>query len=111
MPSGDQFTFNGEIKNSVIGGSNNVQNNFTGAESSADAVRQAAQLIDLVQQESPELHTAAEAVHAELVRAAEQRVSPDCGRIRSWLDTIVLGLTAGSSALTLVQGIHQAIGG
>lgn len=71
----------------------------------------AQRLVDVLARDNPPLLPQAEAVHAELERSGHQGSAPDTGRIRQRLELIASGVTAGSGALALVEGIIHAIGG
>ncbi|WP_035847397.1 hypothetical protein [Kitasatospora azatica] len=110
MSDGDQFTFNGNVSQSVIGGHHNVQNNHGAADGVSD-LQLAAQLLQLLRADSPALVPTAEAVHAELEQAAQDGAEPDRGRLRGFLDLIIRGVTAGTAAATAAEGLFRALGG
>ncbi|MEU2068264.1 hypothetical protein [Streptomyces anulatus] len=79
----------------------------------AEAVKLAADLVQLVRQEEaarPELTAQAEVVRGELVRAGEEGRPADQGRIRQALETLTVGLAAGSAGFALAQEIGRLVG-
>ncbi|WP_371676120.1 hypothetical protein [Streptomyces sp. NBC_01276] len=54
---------------------------------------------------------AARTLHGELERAGEERRAPEPGLIRRCLQTITVGLGAGSGALALAREITALLGG
>ncbi|MGA5472192.1 hypothetical protein ACPCUK_25900 [Streptomyces arboris] len=78
----------------------------------AEALKLAADLVQLVRQEAalPELAAQAEIVRGELVRAGEEGRPADQGRIRQALETLTVGLAAGSGGIALAQEIGRLVG-
>ncbi|MEV0223550.1 hypothetical protein [Streptomyces sp. NPDC050704] len=104
------FNFHGPVSGEIQAGDHNTQHNtvYNSGISTAEALRLAT---DLVRELGPAAPPEAEAVRAELARAAERHEPPDHGRIREWLNTVSLGVGTGSSALVLTEGIMRALGG
>ncbi|MFJ9572565.1 hypothetical protein [Streptomyces bacillaris] len=78
----------------------------------AEALQLAADLVQLVRREAaqPELAAEAEFVRGELVRAGEEGRPADQGRIRQALETLTVGLAAGSGGIALAQEIGRLVG-
>ncbi|MEV7425078.1 MULTISPECIES: hypothetical protein [unclassified Streptomyces] len=105
------FNFHGEISGpSNFGDGGRIEVHHHGT-SAAEAVRLAAELVrQLRAEDSPALAAQAEVVRGELVRADEEGRPADQGRLRQALETISLGLAAGSGGVALAQEIGRLIG-
>jgi hypothetical protein len=101
---------NAKINNLQQGGVNLGSQIFNDNGSAEPILEQAAELVRLVLDEAPSLLAPAAAVHGELRRAQEGGDSPDRARIGAALANIMTGLSAGSSALALAEGIRGALG-
>ncbi|MBT2409424.1 hypothetical protein J7I94_02405 [Streptomyces sp. ISL-12] len=67
-------------------------------------------LVERLRGEHPALAPEAEAVQGELVRAGQEGRAVDRGRIRAALETIGIGVAAGSGSLALAQEIQRVLG-
>ncbi|MER5613977.1 hypothetical protein [Streptomyces sp. NPDC002215] len=104
------FNFHGQISGPSNFGDNGKIEIHQGA-SPAEALRLAAELVQQLRQEHRlELAEQAEIVRGELVQAEEERRPADQGRVRQALETISLGLAAGSGGIALVQEIGRLVG-
>ncbi|MGW0561790.1 hypothetical protein ACWDZ4_14535 [Streptomyces sp. NPDC003016] len=105
------FNFHGGITGpSNFGDGGKIEIHHHGADP-AEALRLATELVrQLRTEDRPALAAEAEVVRAELVRAEEQQVPADQGRVRRALETISLGLSAGSGGLALAQELGRVIG-
>ncbi|WP_406120751.1 hypothetical protein [Streptomyces sp. NBC_00989] len=103
------FNFNGggNITNSHIGDHGHVVNNGT---DSATVLRLAEQLVDRMRGENPVLVPQAQVIQGELVQAGEEGRAANRGRIRAALETITIGVGAGSGGLALVEQLKHALG-
>ncbi|MCX4392949.1 MULTISPECIES: hypothetical protein [unclassified Streptomyces] len=104
------FNFHGQISGPSNFGDNGKIEIHQGA-SPVEALRLAAELVQQLRQERRlELAEQAEIVRGELVQAGEERRPADQGRVRQALETISLGLAAGSGGIALVQEIGRLVG-
>ncbi|WP_406453016.1 hypothetical protein OH768_12420 [Streptomyces sp. NBC_01622] len=103
------YNFNGNISGpSNFGDNGRIEiNNGTDA---ADVVRLAAQLVDRLRGEHPTLVSQAQVIQGELVQAGEEGRAANRGRIRAALETITIGVGAGSGGLALVEQLKHALG-
>ncbi|WP_335932534.1 hypothetical protein [Streptomyces sp. PTD5-9] len=101
---------NAKINNFQQGGINLGSQTFNDNGSAQLPLEQAAELVRLVLDEAPSLLAHATVVHGELRQAQEEGSGPDHGRISAALANITAGLSAGSSALALAEGIRGALG-
>ncbi|MFS8197412.1 hypothetical protein ACLVWQ_01870 [Streptomyces sp. CWNU-52B] len=76
----------------------------------AQSLRLAADLVELLRTENPRLVAPAEVVRGELARAGQDGAAPDRGRVRSALETISVGVAAGSGGLALAQELSRVLG-
>ncbi|MFH8553410.1 hypothetical protein [Streptomyces celluloflavus] len=104
------FNFHGEISGpSNFGDGGRIEIHH--GESPTEALSLATELVRQLRTEGlSTLAAQAETVRGELVEAEEEQRPADHGRIRQALQTISLGLTAGSSGLVLVQELGHLIG-
>ncbi|MCZ9343397.1 hypothetical protein NGM37_37150 [Streptomyces sp. TRM76130] len=70
----------------------------------------AGQLVERLRGEHPALTPEAEVVQGELVRAGQEGRAVDRRRIRAALETIGIGVAAGSGSLALAQELGRALG-
>ncbi|MFE7608348.1 MULTISPECIES: hypothetical protein [Streptomyces] len=105
------FNFHGEVSGpSNFGDGGRIEIHHHG-ESPTEALSLATELVRQLRTEGQSaLAAQAETVRGELVEAEEEQRPADHGRIRQALQTISLGLTAGSSGLALVQELGHLIG-
>ncbi|MDL2081875.1 hypothetical protein QNN03_36160 [Streptomyces sp. GXMU-J15] len=82
-------------------------NNGTDA---ATLLRLADQLVERLRVENPALVPHAQVIQGELAGAGQDGRSADRGRIRSALETIGIGVAAGSGGLALAQDIGRLLG-
>jgi len=103
------YNFNGNISGpSNFGDNGRIEiNNGTDADG---VLRIAEQLVDRMRGENPNLARQAEVIQGELVRAGEEGRAADRGRIRTALETITIGVGAGSGGLALVEQLKHALG-
>ncbi|MGW8784324.1 hypothetical protein ACWGNM_40530 [Streptomyces sp. NPDC055796] len=105
------FNFNGDVNAGIIGdhGTINVGQQDGGA---AQTLRLAAELAQWLRDQgaAPGRIEAAEALHGELDRAAQEGRPAEPGVIRRSLETITLGLGVGSGGLVLAQEISRLLG-
>jgi hypothetical protein len=73
-------------------------------------LRLADQLVERTSMERPSLVPQAEIIRGELIQASQDGQSPNRGRIRSALETIGIGVAAGSGSLALAQEITGLLG-
>ncbi|MGW0627856.1 hypothetical protein [Streptomyces sp. NPDC002758] len=76
----------------------------------AAVLRLAEQLVERLRSEAPALIGYGEIIRDELTQAAPDGRGANKGRIRSSLDTIGIGVTAGTGSLALVQELTHALG-
>lgn len=76
----------------------------------AAVLRVADQLVERLRGENPALVGQAEVIQGELVQAGQEGRAADRGRIRSALETISIGVAAGSGGLALAQELGRALG-
>jgi hypothetical protein len=76
----------------------------------AAVLRVADQLVERLRSENPALVGQAEVIQGELVQAGQEGRAADRGRIRSALETISIGVAAGSGGLALAQELGRALG-
>ncbi|WP_320776924.1 hypothetical protein [Streptomyces sp. CRN 30] len=103
------FNFHGDIKGPSNFGDHGRIEIHHGADPAA-ALELAGRLVDRLRDERPALAPQAEAVRGELVRAGEEGRPADSGRVRAALETIGVGVAAGSGSLALVQEITRVLG-
>lgn len=104
------FNFHGEISGPSNFGDNGRIEIRHGA-SLTEALRAAGDLVQQLRLEQrPELAEQAEIVRGELATAEEERRPADSGRIRQALETVSLGLAAGSGCLGLAQEVGRLAG-
>ncbi|MFK0252173.1 hypothetical protein [Streptomyces sp. NPDC090445] len=109
---GGNYTFNGNINGPANFGDNGVIN--VGQQDAAErTLRLATQLAQWLRDEgaAPARVEAAEVLRGELDRAVQERRPAEPGLIRRSLETITLGLGAGSSGFTLAQEISRLLTG
>lgn len=82
-------------------------NNGTDA---ATLLRLADQLVEKLRVESPALVPQAQVIQGELAGAGQDGRTADRGRIRAALETIGIGVAAGSGGLALAQEIGRVLG-
>ncbi|MEV0481126.1 hypothetical protein AB0I69_11040 [Streptomyces sp. NPDC050508] len=103
------FNFNGgNITNSHIGDNGRVENNY-GTDPAA-VLGLAEQLVDRMRGENPALVPQAQVIQGELVQAGEEGRAANRGRIRAALETITIGVGAGSGGIALVEQLKHALG-
>ncbi|GLW50752.1 hypothetical protein Stsp02_64130 [Streptomyces sp. NBRC 14336] len=76
----------------------------------ATLLRLADQLVERLRVENPALVPHAQVIRGELADAGQDGRSADRGRIRSALETIGIGVAAGSGGLALAQDIGRLLG-
>lgn len=76
----------------------------------AAVLRLAEQLVERLRTENPALIGYGEIIRDELTQAAPDGRGANQGRIRFALETIGIGVTAGTGSLALVQQLTQALG-
>ncbi|ELS57474.1 hypothetical protein [Streptomyces viridochromogenes] len=76
----------------------------------AALVRLAERLVERLHTENPALVPQAQIIQGELVHAAQDGQPANRGRIRSALETIGIGVAAGSGSLALAQEIGRVLG-
>ncbi|MGP2440635.1 hypothetical protein [Streptomyces sp. JW3] len=67
-------------------------------------------LVERLRGEQPALAADAEVIQGELMRAGQEGRAADRGRIRAALETIGVGVAAGSGSLALAQELGRALG-
>ncbi|WP_275462484.1 hypothetical protein [Streptomyces noursei] len=105
------FNFHAEVSGpSNFGDGGRIEIHHHGG-SPAEALRLATELVRQLRTEGqPALAAQAEVVRGELVEAEQEQRPADQGRVRQALQTISLGLAAGSSGLALVQELGRLFG-
>ncbi|MEV5482586.1 MULTISPECIES: hypothetical protein [Streptomyces] len=105
------FNFHSEVSGpSNFGDGGRIEIHHHG-ESSTEALRLATELVrQLCTEGQSALAAQAEVVRGELVAAEQEQRPADRGRVRQALQTISLGLTAGSSGVALAQELGHLIG-
>ncbi|MER7921883.1 hypothetical protein ABTY96_01910 [Streptomyces sp. NPDC096057] len=103
------FNFNGggNIHNSHIGDHGHVVNNGT---DSATVLALADRLVDRMRGEYPTLVPQAQVIQGELVQAGEEGRAVNRGRVRAALETITIGVGAGTGGLALIEQLKHALG-
>ncbi|SEE68225.1 hypothetical protein SAMN05216489_07773 [Streptomyces sp. 3213] len=102
------FNFNGgNITGSHIGDHGHVVNNGT---DSATVLSLAEQLVDRMRGEYPTLVPQAQVIQGELVQAGEEGRAVHRGRVRAALETITIGVGAGTGGLALIEQLKHALG-
>ncbi|MEV5527386.1 hypothetical protein [Streptomyces prunicolor] len=103
------YNFKGNISGpSNFGDNGRIEiNNGTDA---AGVLRIAEQLVDRMRGENPTLVSQAQVIQGELVQADQEGRAANRGRIRAALETITIGVGAGSAGLTLVEQLKNALG-
>ncbi|MEV0174799.1 hypothetical protein AB0I00_27225 [Streptomyces sp. NPDC050803] len=76
----------------------------------AALLRLADRLVERLRVESPALVPQAQVIQGELARAEQDGQAVNRGRIRSALETIGIGVAAGSGGLALAQEIGRVLG-
>ncbi|MCF3175057.1 hypothetical protein IPZ61_17245 [Streptomyces sioyaensis] len=104
------FNFHGEVSGpSNFGDGGKIEIHHHGA-SPAEALSLADELVRQLRAEGQSALVAqAEVVRGELAQAEEEQRPVDRGRVRPALETISLGIAAGSSGLALVQELGRLI--
>ncbi|MEV5146416.1 hypothetical protein [Streptomyces sp. NPDC052727] len=70
----------------------------------------AQRLTDTLRAEYPELVPQGEIIQAQFQESADDGLPPNRGRIRSALDTIAIGASAGTGSLAFTQQLINALG-
>ncbi len=91
-----------------LGDHGRIEVNHQGADPAA-VLRLAEQLVQRLSIEKPALVPQAQIIQGELAEAAEGRPA-NRGRIRSALETISIGVTAGGGGLALAQELSRILG-
>ncbi|MFD0269078.1 hypothetical protein ACFVGY_21275 [Streptomyces sp. NPDC127106] len=109
---GGNYTFNGNVNGPANFGDNGVIN-VGQQDTAAQTLHLATQLAQWLRDQgaAPARIEAAEVLRGELDRAAQERRPAEPGLIRRSLETITLGLGAGSSGFTLAQEIGRLVTG
>ncbi|MEU9179068.1 hypothetical protein AB0C90_19830 [Streptomyces sp. NPDC048550] len=104
------FNFNEKVTAGIIGDNGTI--NIGQQDTAAETLRLAAELAQWLRDQgaAQERITAAETLRGELDRAAQERRAAEPGVIRRSLETITLGLGAGSGGLALAQEISRLLG-
>ncbi|WP_225826364.1 hypothetical protein [Streptomyces naphthomycinicus] len=76
----------------------------------ATLMQVADRLTEALHAEYPGLVRSGEVIQGELALSAEDGLPPNRGRIRSALETIAIGASAGSASLTFTQHLLNALG-
>ncbi|MFE0253859.1 hypothetical protein [Streptomyces sp. NPDC059010] len=76
----------------------------------AAVLRLAEQLVERLRADNPALVPQAQVIQGELASTGQDGRTADRGRIRSALETIGIGVAAGSGSLALVQEIGRVLG-
>ncbi|MEW1748189.1 hypothetical protein ACIQU1_03290 [Streptomyces angustmyceticus] len=105
------FNFHGEVSGpSNFGDGGKIEIHHHGA-SPAEALRLAGELVRRLQAEQqPALAAQADVLRGELAQAGQEGRPADQGRVRQALETISMGLAAGSGGLALAQELGRALG-
>lgn len=103
------FNINGDINGPANFGDHGRIEINNGADA-AQSLRLAAELVERLRTENPPLVAQAEVVRGELARAGQDGAAPDRGRVRAALDTISVGVAAGSGGLALAQELSRVLG-
>ncbi|MER7466502.1 hypothetical protein [Streptomyces sp. NPDC097981] len=105
------FNFNGNVNAGIIGDNGTVNVNVGQQDTAAETLRLAAELARWLRDQgaAPERIEAADTLHGELDRAAQQRRAVEPGVVRRALETITLGLGVGSGGLALAQEIGRLL--
>ncbi|WP_217236724.1 hypothetical protein [Streptomyces sp. AC555_RSS877] len=103
------YNFHGNISGpSNFGDNGRIEINH-GADAAA-VLKVADQLVERLRGESPSLVAQAQVIQGELVQAGQEGRVADRGRIRAALETIGIGVAAGSGSLALAQELARALG-
>ena len=103
------YNFHGNISGpSNFGDNGRIEINH-GMDAAA-VLKVADQLVVRLLAEAPSLVTPAQVVQGELARAEQEGRAADRGRIRAALETIGIGVAAGSGSLALVEELTRALG-
>ncbi|MFI5680300.1 hypothetical protein [Streptomyces cellulosae] len=103
------FNFHGNIEGPANFGDNGRIEINNGADA-ATVLRVADQLVDRLRGENPALVAPARVIQGELAQAGQEGRAADRGRIRSALETISVGVAAGSGGFALAQELARALG-
>lgn len=103
------YNFHGNVSGSNIGPDGRVEINHYGADPAA-VLHLADRLVERLRLDQPALVPQAQVVRGELAAAGQGGQPADRGRIRAALETIGVGVAAGSGGLALVQEIGRALG-
>ncbi|MEU3894630.1 hypothetical protein [Streptomyces sp. NPDC045251] len=103
------YNFHGNISGPANFGDNGRIEINNGADPAA-VLDLADRLVERLGTDSPALVGEAEVIRGELVRAGQEGRVADRGRIRSALETIGIGVAAGSGGLALAQELGRALG-
>ncbi|MFH0516059.1 hypothetical protein ACHBTE_02635 [Streptomyces sp. M41] len=76
----------------------------------AELLRLAERLVERLRTDNPALVAQGQIIQGELVQAEQDGQPANRGRIRSALETIGIGVAAGSGSLALAQEIGRALG-
>ncbi|GAA3529967.1 MULTISPECIES: hypothetical protein [Streptomyces] len=76
----------------------------------AVVLRLAAQLVERLRIDNPRLVPQGQIIEGELAAAGQDGLPENRGRIRSALETIGIGVAAGSGSLALVQELTRVLG-
>ncbi|WP_327303771.1 hypothetical protein OG730_09190 [Streptomyces sp. NBC_01298] len=109
------YHFHGNIEGPGVYGDHGVINigRQEGEPEAARALRLAAELAQRLRTEgaAQERIDAAADLTGELERAGQEQRPPEPGRVRRCLETVTLGLAAGSATLALAQELGRLLGG
>ncbi|MEU0331928.1 hypothetical protein [Streptomyces sp. NPDC006193] len=67
-------------------------------------------LTETLRAEYPHMVSSGEVIQGELAQSAEDGLPPNRGRIRSALETIAIGASAGTGSLAFTQQLMNALG-
>ncbi|MEU6867167.1 hypothetical protein ABZ924_28640 [Streptomyces sp. NPDC046876] len=107
------YNFNGSINGPTNIGENNVIN-IGQQDTAAQTLQLATRLVGWLREQDTATPTqihAAEVLRGELDRAAQERRAAEPGLIQRSLQTITLGLGAGTTGLTLAQELGRMLTG
>lgn len=103
------FNFHGNISGpSNFGDNGRIEiNNGTDA---ATVLQVADQLVERLRRENPALVPQAQVIQGELAQAGQEGRAAHRGRIQAALETISVGVAAGSGGLALAEQLGHALG-
>ncbi|MHB9858227.1 hypothetical protein [Streptomyces sp. YIM S03343] len=103
-------TYNIEnVTGSNIGDNGRIEINHYGADPAA-VLQLADRLVDRLRQDNPALVPQAQVIQGELASAGQGGEPANRGRIKAALETISVGVAAGSGGLALVQELGRVLG-